>query len=123
MDLTMSSFSFTLKIFLDILYFNFMTYCNHLMTLLVCYTGFLCMKTKEDFWKKCFFSSISAFISTATELSSYLTCLDLFCSSVYPISCPVTAGKGSGYPQVKELDKSKKMDGWKVKAWSLAGVK
>lgn len=55
MDLTMSSFSFTLKIFLDILYFNFMTYCNHLMTLLVCYTGFLCTKTKEDFWKKCFF--------------------------------------------------------------------
>lgn len=115
MDLTMSSFSFTLKIFLDILYFNFMTYCNYLTTLLVCYTVFCA--------RKCFFSSISAFISTATELSSYLTCLDLFCSSVYPISRPVTAGKGSSYPQVKELDKSKKMDGWKVKAWSLAGVK
>lgn len=49
MDLTMSSFGFTLKIFLDILYFNFMTYCNHLITLLVCYTVFLCTK------KKCFF--------------------------------------------------------------------
>lgn len=120
MDLTMSSFGFTLKIFLDILYFNFMTCCNHLMTLLVCYSGFLCTKTKEDFWKKWFFSSISTFISTATELS---TCLDLFCSSVYPISRCVTAWKGSSYPQVKELDKSKKMDGWKVKAWSLAGVK
>lgn len=55
MNLTMSSFGFTLKIFLDILYFHFMTCCNHLMTLLVCYTVFLCTKTKEDFWKKCFF--------------------------------------------------------------------
>lgn len=44
MDLTMSSFSFTLKIFLDILYFNFMTYCNHLTTLLVCYTIFCARK-------------------------------------------------------------------------------
>lgn len=55
MDLTMSSFSFTLKIFLDILYFNFMTYCNHLTTLLVCYTIFCARKQKKIFGRSVFF--------------------------------------------------------------------
>lgn len=55
MDLTMSSFSFTLKIFLDILYFNFMTYCNHLTTLLVCYTVFCARKQKKIFRRSVFF--------------------------------------------------------------------
>lgn len=55
MDLTMSSFSFTLKIFLDILYFNFMTYCNHLTTLLVCYTVFCARKQKKIFGRSVFF--------------------------------------------------------------------
>lgn len=54
MDLTMSSFSFTLKIFLDILYFNFMTYCNYLTTLLVCYTVF-CARKCFFFFYICFY--------------------------------------------------------------------
>lgn len=62
MDLTMSSFSFTLKIFLDILYFNFMTYCNHLTTLLVCYTIFCARKQKKIFGRSVFFFYIRFYI-------------------------------------------------------------